>query len=335
MKNQRGVALLTILFMVVIASIMAMGILNQQQRMLQEGSILLRQDQAWIYAKSGEYFLSELLINDARNSKNNDNLSEQWAQPLPPFPVEDGTVTGRLLDQSARFNLNNLYHDGAPDKEAFEFLGRLLKRVGLAPELAQSVLDWQDPDDTVTGAMGAEDSFYLGQQPGYMAANRPFLQVDELRQVRGFDQRSYDLIVPYITAVPYFSPINVNTASAMLLSAISDDLQISQVQEWVNQRDQGMQYLDQVGTLWTQPAFKIAKKPDTPAENIDRLLAIQSEFFQAQIIVSLSGRKRYLTSNLYRQGENVMAYQRHQMPIPALASSSQNALELLQQAIKQ
>lgn len=331
MNNQRGVALLTILFMVVIASIMAMGILNQQQRMLREGSILLRQDQAWIYAKSGEYFLSELLVNDAKNSKNNDNLSEQWAQPLPPFPVEDGIVTGRLLDQSSRFNLNNLYHDGAPDKEAFELFGRLLKRVGLPSELAESVLDWQDPDDAVTGAMGAEDSFYLGQQPGYVAANRPFMQIEELRQVRGFDQRSYNLIAPYVTAVPYFSPINVNTASAMLLSALSDDLQLNQVQSWVDQRDQGMQYLDQVGTLWTQPAFTLEKKPS----GIDRLLAIQSEFFQAQIIVNLSGRKRYLTSNLYRQGEQVMAYQRHQMPIAALASSSQNALQLLQQVMPQ
>lgn len=331
MNNQRGVALLTILFMVVIASIMAMGILNQQQRMLREGSILLRQDQAWIYAKSGEYFLSELLINDAKNSKNNDNLSEQWAQPLPPFPVEDGMVTGRLLDQSSRFNLNNLYHDGIPDKEAFELFGRLLKRVGLPAELAESVMDWQDPDDTVTGSMGAEDSFYLGQQPGYVAANRPFMQVEELRQVRGFDQRNYNLIAPYITAVPYFSPINVNTASAVLLSALSDDLQLNQVQEWVNQRDRGMQYLDQIGKLWTDPAFKLDEKP----ENLDRLLAIQSEFFEAQIIVSLSGRKRYLTSNLYRQGEQVMAYQRHQMPIAALASSSQNVLELLQQAIPQ
>lgn len=331
MNNQRGVALLTILFMVVIASIMAMGILNQQQRMLREGSLLLRQDQAWVYAKSGEYFLSELLINDAKNSKNNDNLSEQWAQPLPPFPVEDGMVSGRLLDQSSRFNLNNLYHDGAPDKEAFEFFERLLKRVGLPSELAQGVLDWQDPDDTVTGSMGAEDSFYLGQQPGYMAANRAFVQVEELRQVRGFDQRSYQLIAPYITAVPYFSPVNVNTASAILLSAISEDVLLNQVQEWISQRDQGMQYLDQVGSLWTQPAFKAANKP----ANIDRLLAVQSEFFEAQIIVSLSGRKRFLTSNLYRQGEQVMAYQRHQMPIAALASSNQNVLQLLQQAMTQ
>ena len=329
MKSQQGVALLTILFMVAIASIMAMGILNQQQRMVREASIMLRQDQAWEYAKSGEYFLSELLVNDAKNSKNNDNLSEQWAQPMPAFPVEDGSVSGRLIDQSAKFNLNNLYHDGKPDNEAFELFGRLLKRVGLAQELAESVYDWQDPDDTVTGSMGAEDSFYLGQQQGYFAANRPFTQIDELKKIRGFDQKSYELIVPYITAVPYFTAINVNTASAIVISALSDDLQVNQVQEWVNQRDKSQQYLDQSADLWNQTPFSqvASNKP----KGIERLTAIKSEFFQAQIVVSLSGRQRYLTSELYRTGEQVMAYQRHQMPILGLKSGDQNIELLLQQ----
>ncbi len=329
MKSQQGVALLTILFMVAIASIMAMGILNQQQRMVREGSIMLRQDQAWIYAKSGEYFLSELLVNDAKNSKNNDNPSEQWAQPMPAFPVEDGTVSGRLMDQSAKFNLNNLYHDGKPDNEAFELLGRLLKRVGLPAELAESVYDWQDPDDTVTGSMGAEDSFYLGQQQGYLAANRPFSQIDELKKVRGFDQRSFDLIAPYITAVPYFSPININTASAVVLSALSDGLQPNQVSEWVSQRDKSQQYLDQATDLWSQPPF--SQVAGSKPQGIDRLIDTKSEFFQAQILVNLSGRKRYLTSELYRTGEQVMAYQRDQMPIYDLKAGDQNIELLLQQ----
>lgn len=329
MKSQQGVALLTILFMVAIASIMAMGILNEQQRMVREASIMLRQDQAWIYAKSGEYFLSELLVNDAKNSKNNDNLSEQWAQPLPAFPVEDGTVSGRLIDQSSKFNLNNLYHEGKPDNEAFELFGRLLKRVGLAAELAESVYDWQDPDDIVTGSMGAEDSFYLGQQQGYYAANRPFTQVEELKKVRGFDQKSFELIAPYVTAVPYFTAINVNTASALLLSSLSNDLQINQVEEWVSQRDKSQQYLDNSAELWSQPPF--SQVANNKPKGVERLTAIKSEFFQVQVLVNLSGRKRYLTSELYRMGEQVMAYQRHQMPIYDLKSGDKNIELLLQQ----
>lgn len=328
-QSQRGVALLTILFMVVIASLLAMSILNRQERMVREAGVMLRQDQAWLYAKSGEYFLSELLVSDAKTSKANDNLSEQWARPLPAFPVEDGTVTGHLSDEQSRFNLNNLYHDGQPDKEAIEFLKRLLKRVGLAPELAESVLDWQDPDDQVTGAMGAEDSFYLGQQNGYLAANRPFTQIEELKQVRGFDAKSYQLIAPYISALPYFAPVNVNTTSGVVLSAISDELQPAQLQDWVAQRDKNQKYVNQVTDLWTQPQFNIPadKKPT----GIDKLLSVKSDFFEAKILVSMSGRKRYLTSDLYRQGEQVMCYQRHQMPIADFANNAPAINELLKQ----
>ena len=51
---------------------------------------------------------SELLIQDANNAGGVDHLKETWAQPMPPFPIEDGSVSGRLLDESGKFNLNNL-----------------------------------------------------------------------------------------------------------------------------------------------------------------------------------------------------------------------------------
>lgn len=53
-------------------------------------------------------FFSELLIQDANNAGGIDHLKESWAQPMPPFPIEDGVVSGRLLDESGKFNLNNL-----------------------------------------------------------------------------------------------------------------------------------------------------------------------------------------------------------------------------------
>lgn len=51
---------------------------------------------------------SELLIQDANNAGGIDHLKESWAQPMPPFSIEDGAVSGRLLDESGKFNLNNL-----------------------------------------------------------------------------------------------------------------------------------------------------------------------------------------------------------------------------------
>ncbi len=53
-SGQRGVALLTILLMVVMATILASSLLARQQRMLKQSELLLRQDQALQYALAGE-----------------------------------------------------------------------------------------------------------------------------------------------------------------------------------------------------------------------------------------------------------------------------------------
>lgn len=328
--KQRGVALLTVLLMVVVASIMATGILNYEQRLIRENSILLRQDQAWAYAKSGEYFLSELLVEDAKNINKNDNLSEQWAQPMPVYPIEDGSITGQIIDMSGKFNLNNLYHDGKRDDKAVAYFSRLLKRIGLAPELADAVVDWQDPDNDITGSFGAEDSFYMGQQHPYLTANRPFQQVGELQQVRGFNAASVAKLAPYISALPAFSPINVNTAPALVLTALDDTLNPDVVKQWVEQRDQTKQYLDQADGLWATDAFKSLNPAQRSA--VAPLLATRSSFFKAEITVSLSGRQRYLNSELYRQGQQVMAYSRSMLPV-VTSSKKNSSQQILQQLL--
>ena len=108
MKAQRGIALITILMMVALATILAATIAKQQRVTAQGTASLIHQNQALLYAKSAEAFFSELLINDANNAGQIDHLQETWAQPMPPFPIEGGVVIGRLQDQNSQFNLNSL-----------------------------------------------------------------------------------------------------------------------------------------------------------------------------------------------------------------------------------
>lgn len=337
--KQQGMALLTILLMVVIASIMAMGILNQQQRMIRESGILLRQDQAWAYAKSGEYFLSEVLVSDAKNSSKNDNLTEQWAQPLPVFPVEDGTVAGRLIDESGKFNINNLSQKGVINQSAYDYFKNLLKRLDIAPDLADAVLDWQDADNEVHGAAGAEDSFYTGQQPAYLAANRPFNSIDELKQVRGFNPATFDKLKPYIAALPPSdspSTINVNTASAMVLAAFDDSLNVDAVQQWIDKRNKEATFFEQANEIWSQPPFsQITDDPNSdnkPRAKISALIGTKSDYFKAEIVVTLSDRKRYLNSSLLRLGQTVQVYQRSMAPVATIAADDATQ-KLMQQLL--
>lgn len=100
------------------------------------------------------------MIQDSENAGNLDHLQESWAKPMPPFPVEDGAVSGRLIDDSGKFNLNNLIKpDGKVDDSARRWFEKLLVRVGLPAELSQAVIDWQDADDETSGAMGLKVVF--------------------------------------------------------------------------------------------------------------------------------------------------------------------------------
>lgn len=317
-QSQRGVALLTILLMVVTATILAVGLLTRQDRMMRETSMLLRQDQSLQYALAGEKLFGALLIASAQDNANVDSLRSIWAKPIPPYPVEDGAVTGKLIDQSGKFNLNNLYHDGQADQAAIAYFKRLLTQVGLPSGLSSAVLDWEDPDDNPADADGAESSFYLGQQPAYQAANRPFGQVEELKKVRGFDAKSYQLIAPYVTALPLPSLININTAPMPVIAALDENITPASVNAWITARNASPDPIKQVSELWQDPAF--SKVPDAKKSALTALLDVKSSYFQAQIDVNLSGRDRFLTSDIYRVGQKVYVWRRSLAPFAVSAS---------------
>ena len=316
MKNyssQRGVALLTILVMVALATILAATIAKRQTNTAENTGYLMRQDQSLLYAKSAEAFFSELLIQDNDNSSSIDHLQENWAKPMPPFPVEDGSVSGKLLDESGKFNLNNLVKaDGKVDDSARRWFEKLLQRVGLPAELSQAVIDWQDTNDEVTGAMGAESSYYQGLDPAYLASNTKFHGIEELKLVRGFEGKNYDLIKQYVTALPEQTKVNMNTAPALLLASIDPKVDIKAVEQQLKVKETELTHFNNVDDLWKLSAFSgIDEQSKTDAAS---LLDSKSNYFTAQIEVVLSERKRQFTSLMMRKDKQVIVYSRSLAP---------------------
>ena len=316
MKNdssQRGIALLTILVMVALATILAATIAKRQTNTSENTGYLMRQDQSLLYAKSAEAFFSELLIQDSDNGGNIDHLQENWAKPMPAFPVEDGFVSGRLLDESGKFNLNNLLKaDGSVDDSARRWFEKLLQRVGLPAELSQAVIDWQDADDETTGAMGAESNYYQGLDPSYLASNTRFHQVEELKLVRGFEGKNYDLIAPYVTALPEATKINMNTAAPLLLASIDPKLDVKTLEQELKAKQAELTYFNSVEDLWKLNAFsgiEPQNKTDAAA-----WLDSKSNYFTAQIEVVLSERKRQFSSAMMRKDKQVTVYSRSLAP---------------------
>ncbi len=314
MKPQQGIALITILVMVALATILAATIAKRQANTAENTAYLMRQNQSLLYAKSAEAFFSELLVDDAENAGDIDHLQENWAKPMPAFPVEDGFVSGTLEDQSGKFNLNSLVNaDGTPNPQAKAWFEKLLLRVGLPESLSEAVIDWQDLDNETIGAMGAEASYYQGLAQGYLPANSKFHSVEELKLVRGFEGAKYLQIADYVTAVPTSdTKVNINTAPALLLASLDPKLDVKAVQQVLQQRQSNLEYFANVNDLWAiEPFNQVSGDVRGEASN---LLGVKSEYFKAKIEMMLSGRKRQFSSDLVRQDKTVYVVSRSMAP---------------------
>ena len=119
-RRQRGVALITAVLMVALATMLAVdvgfrGFLDQRR-----AGTLFALDQGFEVALGAEAWAADFLKKDLQNSQT-DHLGETWARPLPPLPIDGGAVEGRLEDMQGRFNLNNLINaDGTTDGAARE-----------------------------------------------------------------------------------------------------------------------------------------------------------------------------------------------------------------------
>lgn len=314
MKQQQGIALITILMMVALATILAATIAKRQAYTAESTAYLMRQNQSLLYAKSAEAFFAELLKDDAENAAEVDHLQENWAQPMPAFPVEDGFVSGVLSDESGKFNLNALLNDnGNVNENAKLYFERLLVRVGLPAQISEAVIDWQDADDLPIGPMGAESSSYQGLSNGYLPSNSLFYSVEELKQVRGFEDGQYQLLLPYVSALPNRSTsININTAPALVLASIDDKLDVNQIQQVLEQRQANLEHFANTQELWEQDAFK---QVDAALKaQVGALLGVQSNYFKAKIEVMLSERKRQFSSDLVRDKKTVYVAYRSMAP---------------------
>ncbi len=236
--RERGVAAITAILIVAVAASAATIMLAQQSAMVDQATLISSRAQADMYARAGLDWARGVVMQDTRSSNDVDSLDEAWAQPIVGLPVDRALIAGALTDEQGKFNLNNLVPGTAAsgwDVKAFRLL---LASQGLAPELADAVVDWIDSDSDLSGPGGAEDAYYLSLPKPYRAANAPMMQVEELYQVRGFDAAAVRKLRPFVTALPVkagLTTVNVNTAPAEVLLALMPD-RSEQVKQLVRAR---------------------------------------------------------------------------------------------------
>lgn len=231
----RGMALVTVLLVLAIASLAATALLTSANLSIHRMAVMRDSEEAWWVALGVEAWVQGILKDDASKSSY-DGLDEAWAQPVDYLPIDQGHVSGRLVDLQGLFNLNDLApvnlnqnQPGNPRQNtqamALQVFRQLLLEVAPdapADDIIAAIIDWLDPDQNATFPRGAEDTAYMTLDPPYRAANRLFTVPSELLAIQGVTPKIYDALAPFVTALPVTGQaINVNTAPVEVLVAMA------------------------------------------------------------------------------------------------------------------
>lgn len=345
-QRNRGVALITALLVLAIATTAAAYLVRQEHLSIRRASNVINGNEAYLAALQGEAMAITLLHDDRKDNKI-DTLLEEWAKQHPPFPLEGGRgyIVGSVTDLQGRFNVNNLVQGGKINGTAQARFQRLLAQFGIEPDVANAVVDWIDPDINTSGPYGAEDNYYLGLPAPYRAANSPLTDLSELRLIRGLREVpavQFNQLLQQLTALRQSTPINVNTASEYVWMAT--DLSATQAaavtrrpelpdeedgsQEENGQNRQRQPSPGQPGQRQQQPGQQQRGQPQDPEaatqpfETVEQALiaagvnnnekydksnfSVASSYFLVEIEARVGNGRAVLKSVLYRNDKGMM-----------------------------
>lgn len=288
--RQSGVAIVLALSVVALAALAATAMLVSQSTWSRQVELTAGHAQAQHLLQAGLDW-SRAVLSDDRRTSDVDHLGEPWALRLPSMPVENGSLTGHIEDQQGRFNLNNVLTDGKVNLVQLERFRRLLTILALPPALADALADWIDADREPQPRGGAEDAYYLALQRPYLAANQPLTDVAELALVAGFDDTVRARLRPFVTALPRFAAVNVNTAAPEVIAATVDGLTLDEARAIVAQRERTwFRDLSEFSRL-LPPGLNV------PSEDI----AVSSDYFMATMAITIGGAQARGSALLARE----------------------------------
>lgn len=238
-QSQRGAAILVAMLVVTLVATLAAGLQWRQWRLQQIESADRAQSQAsWVLLGALDW-ARLILREDARSAGINgliDHLGEPWALPLQEAKLssflsaealtdagqDEAYLSGSIVDAQSKINVTNLAQNQTGEsqmsKPAFEVLTRLYEQLGLPPAELK----------TWTGAWMAS------QQANKDAPLRP-MQLEQLIWL-GLPSSSLEVLRPYITILPLRTPINLNTASAIVIYASVPNSDLAAAQKLVQTR---------------------------------------------------------------------------------------------------
>ncbi len=287
-SRQKGAALLMVLLIVAVMSTVAVAITDDLRFAIRRTTNIRDAQQATWYAVGAEQatgvFIEGLLRVDPRLLSLTQDTAPEGV-PLPvsrgrlAFPIPSGFINVVVQDGANCFNVNALMSGSQPNGVnpfAVEVFALLLIDLGVPVQRARALVnattDWIDADGAPRRG-GAEDFNYAQLDPPYRAANRPIVDLSELRAITGFDEEVYAGMRRFLCARPSseMSILNLNTLrddQAVLLHAVMlGTITVDDARSVIAERGpEGFGTIDEVLEV---PVLKRVLSDDEPIESDD------------------------------------------------------------------
>lgn len=245
-QSQRGVAIVTALLLAALAITLVMSLFGQQNvqvRSIENQRFQLQKQ--WVIRGALDW--ARLILREDARVNSVDYLGQPWSVPLADTRLDqyvdngrgseddtDATLSGFIIDAQSRMNLTNLAVATVIDQSMLAGLQNLLTAQGLDPALAEPTAQLV----ASTQKMGTQ--FNPDGSVGVAAVSAKFLaltQVDDLLAIPGFTPESVAKLKDLVVFLPVPTPININTATAQVISARIAGISLSDAQQIVVARD--------------------------------------------------------------------------------------------------
>ncbi len=241
-RRQRGAALLLAMLTVALVASVSAAAYWQQWRDLQlEQTARQRSQSLWLL--TGALDWARLILREDARASQVDHLAEPWALPLQETRLSsflsagqasqaaddafDARLSGRIIDEQGKLNLRNLIDTSGDQVQLAPVERQSVERLFVALGLPAAELQ-----QLLQGLLAA-------YEPGTSVSSEGLLRPQRYEQLAwlGLSQTTLDRLSPYASWLPEPTPVNLNTASALVLHASLPGLDLAQAQAVVAQRE--------------------------------------------------------------------------------------------------
>ncbi|MFO1223898.1 MAG: type II secretion system minor pseudopilin GspK [Burkholderiaceae bacterium] len=302
-RRTRGAALLIAMSLLALVTTLAAGMVWQQYRAIQvEAAERSRTQSAWIL--NGALDWARLILREDARSGGPTALSEPWATPLAEARLStflasdkdhsadegpDAFLSGSIVDLQSRYNLRNLIDGNKVVAGELATLTRLCESAGVPSDTAPRIAEG------LRAAWGGVDA----QAAAAPLAPRTLAQLQWL----DIDPETIERLHGLVVLLPVRTTVNLNTADAEVIAAVSPGLDAGAAQALVQKRQHG-----------AYRSVDSARKQVSSPNLLDpKAVGVTSNFFEVRGKLRLDDRALEERSVVERRGLEVVTILRERV----------------------